>query len=258
MALSGNAESTGAPPSGPPVRRTAKLSEVVAREIVRDIAERGLQPDTMLPGEAAMVEQYGVGRASLREALRVLEVQGLIVMKPGPGGGPRVARVDSSHFARMTTLYLMLNGATYGDVLQARMVVEPFMVRLAAQRRDPENVRKLEEYIASPQPSVDTRPEDHLLASSEYHGMVSGMSGNPVLDLVAQAIRYVYADRQRGMTYPPEARERVLREHVQIAEAIRDGEADRAESLMREHMAEFGAFAEARYPGILDEPVEWR
>ncbi len=54
-------------------RRTEKLSEVLAREIVRDIQD--LEPSTMLPSEAAMLEKYGVGRASLREALRMLEVQ---------------------------------------------------------------------------------------------------------------------------------------------------------------------------------------
>lgn len=243
-------------PARPP-RRSTKLSELVAREIVHDIAARGLPPQSMLPPESVMLEHYGVGRASLREALRVLEVQGLISIKPGPGGGPVVSGVDSRHFGKMTTLYLHVAGATFGDVLQARMVIEPVMVRLAAERRDAEQVEQLDAYLASPQPSPHVLPSSHLAATTEFHGMVAGMSGNPVLDLIAQAIRSIYADRQHGLTYPEDARERVVAEHVAIAEAIRDGEAEEAEHLMRAHMEEFAEFSEARYPGMLGEAVDW-
>lgn len=238
-------------------RRATKLSELVAREIVHDIAARDLRPKTMLPSESAMLEQYGVGRASLREALRVLEVQGLISIKPGPGGGPVVAQADSRHFGKMTTLYLHLMGGTFGDVLQARAVIEPVMVRLAAERREPAHLEQLRGYLDSPQPSPHVLPSRHLAATTEFHAMVAGMSGNPVLDLFAQAIRSIYADRQHGLTFPEDARERVVAEHVAIAEAIHDGEAERAEDLMRVHMAEFGEFTASRYPGMLEEPVDW-
>lgn len=237
--------------------RVRKLSEVVAREIVDDIAARGLRPNTMLPPESVMLEQYRVGRASLREALRVLEVQGVIAMKPGPRGGPMVVGVESRQFSKMTTLYLHLTAATFGDVLQARMVIEPVMVRLAAGRRDPGHLRQLDEFLASPQPSPHALPTQHLSTSTEFHAMVSGMSGNPVLDLFGRAIRDMYVDRQYGLTFPEDARQRVLDEHVAIATAIRDGEAARAETLMRDHMEEFGRFSASRYPGVLDEIVDW-
>ena len=69
-------------------RRADKVSEVVARAIVHDIVSRGLEPGATLPSEAVMLARFQVGRASLREALRILEVHGLITIKPGPGGGP--------------------------------------------------------------------------------------------------------------------------------------------------------------------------
>src|SRR3954469_3261027 len=82
-------------PEGPrPVReatrRAAKTSELVALDIVRDIVARRLKPGDRLPREAELVEQYGVSRTSLREALRLLEVQGLISIRPGPGMGTLV------------------------------------------------------------------------------------------------------------------------------------------------------------------------
>ena len=81
-------------------RRVAKTSETVALNLVRDIMARGLKTGDRLPLEAAMLQEYRVSRASLREALRLLEVQGLISLKPGPGGGPVVGRVDARHLAR--------------------------------------------------------------------------------------------------------------------------------------------------------------
>ncbi len=131
------------------------------------------------------------------------------------------------------------------------------MVRLAAERRDPEHLRRLDEYLASPQPSPHTMPSQHLLTTTEFHGMVSSMSGNPVLDLFGRSIRLIYAERQHGLTFPEEARERVLREHVAIAHAIREGAARDAEALMNAHMSEFAHFSAQRFPGMLDEPVDW-
>jgi DNA-binding FadR family transcriptional regulator len=211
----------------------------------------------MLPPESVMLEHYGVGRASLREALRILEVQGFIVLKPGPGGGPMVAGAGSKHFGKMTTLYLHLSGATFGDVLAARMVLEPVMVRLAAEHPEPENVERLDAYVHDPQPSPHLLPTQHLQTSTEFHGMVSSMSSNPVLDLFANAIRDIYVARQHGLTYPEQERSRVVRDHVEIAEKIRDGEADEAERLMREHMIEFAGYSAERFPGMLDEVVDW-
>ena len=69
-------------------RRTAKTAETVSAAIVHDVVSRRLAPGDMLPSEAAMLSQYKVSRASLREGLRLLEVQGLIRLKPGPAAGP--------------------------------------------------------------------------------------------------------------------------------------------------------------------------
>jgi DNA-binding FadR family transcriptional regulator len=243
-------------PSDARMLRPVKLAERVAMAIVHDIAARGLAPLAMLPPEAELLATYGVGRASLREALRLLEVQGLIVMKPGPGGGPMVAGVDSRHFGRMLTLYLHVAGSTFRDVLAARMAIEPVMARLAAERRDGGHLAKLDQFLAHP-PDPAVRPLRQMRSSLEFHAMVNGMSGNPVLDLFGQAVRHVYTDRQQGLAYPDHLRERVIREHAEIARAIRDGAADDAERLMREHMSEFVSVSTARYPGMFDELVDW-
>src|SRR5690606_29541472 len=106
------------------------------------------------------------------------EVQGLIVIKPGPGGGPMAAGGSSRQFGKMASLHLHLAGATFRDVLEARVVIEPVMARLAAERRDPESVSRLEAFVADPQPDPDVDPVEQLRSGTEFHGMISGMSGN--------------------------------------------------------------------------------
>ena len=85
-------------------RRPQKTAERVAADIVRDLVAEGLRTGDHLPLEAAMVERYHASRASVREALRLLEVQGLIHLKPGPGGGPVVGQVDPANLARLNAL----------------------------------------------------------------------------------------------------------------------------------------------------------
>ena len=237
-----------------PQRRTEKISEIVAREIVHDM--RGMAPGTKLPAEALMLDKYRVGRASLREALRLLEVQGLIVIRPGPGGGPVVAAVDSRHFARMASLYFHLSAATYRDLVESRLVMEPVMARLAALRQDPNDLAKLQRFIAVTPPPGETR--DYLQHATDFHALLSGMSGNPVLDLMGRSLKDLYTDRLEGLIFPSEARARVHEEHAAIAKAITKGNATAAERLMREHMVEFVEYAGERNPGIFAEIVDWR
>src|SRR5436309_7058418 len=104
------------------VLRRLKTSESVARDIARDIMEAGLTTGDALPPEAAMLEQYGVSRESLREGLRLLEVQGLISIRRGPGGGPVVGIVDPANIGRVWTLFFYVAGATYEDLLDGWVI----------------------------------------------------------------------------------------------------------------------------------------
>ncbi|TPW16260.1 MAG: hypothetical protein FD127_236 [Acidimicrobiaceae bacterium] len=237
-------------------RRTEKLSEALAREIVRDV--RDLPPSTMLPSEAIMLEKYGVGRASLREALRLLEVQGLIVIRPGPGGGPMVAQVDNVHYGRISSLYYHMSGATYSDVADARSEMEPVIARIIAERGDADTRATLQEWLDKHASfDAETDYEHFVEDSTGFHAMLVGMSGNPVLNLAAGSLQEVLLDRTRGLL-PPDERLKIERDHVAIAKAIIKGDATRAERLMRTHMIDRLRYSKERYPGVLEETVDWR
>jgi DNA-binding FadR family transcriptional regulator len=98
-------------------RMPPKRSEVVAQRIVKDIRARGLRPGDVLVAEPEMCAAYGVGRSTLREALRVLELQGVIAMRPGRGGGPVVAAPNSRHLASTMALLMQFSNTTFRSVL---------------------------------------------------------------------------------------------------------------------------------------------
>jgi len=174
-------------------RRSEKVSEIVAREIVRDIAKRRPAPNSVLESESAMIKRYQVARGSLREALRILEVHGLIRMKPGPGGGPVLSEVDSRDFGRMATLFFQVLDIRFSELVEARLMLEPFIARLAAERHDPDDNEELRAIV---QQGFEARSTDPWLqATDAFHTKVLSMSGNGLLTLIACALKDIFTER---------------------------------------------------------------
>ena len=235
-------------------RRSEKVAGVVARQIVRHIADEQLPPGTVLESEGAMLRRYAVSRASLREALRILEIQGLVRIKPGPGGGPSVCEVDSADFGRMATMYFQVLGVRFWDLVEARLSIEPFMAALAARRHEPAEVEELRDIIA-----WGNRTEsdsEWLTASHAFHAKVLDMSGNQLLSLVACAFKDIYTDRVSTLNFKNHGP--VREAHERIADAISAGDEQVAYQLMREHMEEYAQKTAEGNPSLMDEVVDWR
>jgi GntR family transcriptional repressor for pyruvate dehydrogenase complex len=241
-----------APRWGP---RGEKVAGVVARQIVRDIAEQGLGPGAVLGGETAMLQRYRVSRASLREALRILEIQGLISIKPGPGGGPTVCEVDSAAYGRMATLFFQTMGIRFSKLVDARLLLEPMMAALAANRRDPEDNEELRAIVYWGR-QAETHAE-WLRASDAFHAKVLSMSGNELLTLVARSLTDSFRARVSGLSFEESERDRVRSVHEAIADAVIDGNAQVAQELMREHMEEYAKAVAQRHPSLMDEVIDW-
>jgi GntR family transcriptional regulator, transcriptional repressor for pyruvate dehydrogenase complex len=247
----------GTVPTGDPAwdRRSEKVSAVIAREIVRDIARQRLAPGTTLESESAMLRRYQVARASLREGLRILETHGLIRIKPGPGGGPVVSGVDTADFGRMATLFFQVLDIRFAELTEARLVLEPVMARLAALRQNPTDNEELRDIAKA---GLDADDTTWRSASRAFHDKVLSMSGNGLLNLYAGALNDIFSDRVSGLLYTGRQREQVKRIHADIADAISAGNADVAESLMREHMSDYKKAVTKRDAKLLDEVVDWR
>jgi DNA-binding FadR family transcriptional regulator len=204
-----------------------------------------------------MMSAYGVSRESLREALRILEVQGMLLIRRGPGGGPVVAGVDPAYFARTASLYFHLAGATYDEVFETWEVTEPFLAEKVARTPNRLPVRRA---LAPFTEHVPGRPEPEAFASASggFHAVVAELSHNRVLTLVVQAISHIVAAHVEATCPPREEGLLSTSDHGEIARAIVDGRASKARRLMSEHISQVVEHYRALCPQRMYDLVEWR
>ena len=238
------------PDRGP---RQPKAAERVAGEIVHDIVARGMRTGDHLPLEAQMVEEYGASRASVREALRLLEVQGLLHLKPGPGGGPVVGQVDPVNLARTTSLYFHLGGATFDAALRTQLLLEPACAQLAA--RHPLRHATMDRYL---KPATARSGDDYRARVDSFHAAIYRLAGNPIIALLTQAITRIVSEQLTATLDPIELREAVLHEHAALARAIAGGQQDVAARLMVEHLRTQHHHFRIHSPDKVDDLIEWR
>jgi GntR family transcriptional regulator, transcriptional repressor for pyruvate dehydrogenase complex len=236
-------------------RRPAKTAETVAAAIVRDIVSRNLGPGDTLPSEAAMLAHYRVSRASLREALRLLEVQELIRLKPGPGGGPIVSAVDPRNLAKMATLYLHLGGATYQELFEAQLVMAPISAERAARNGDRSLVSAaMKPFLLEEQP---LHGPAYWTVTNEFHGSVEALAGNRVIELLGRIVGSIWHEHIVTRMDTGAIREQIHAEHRDIAKAIMARQPSKAARLMRDHFAGLVEEYRQHWPGRFDELIEW-
>ena len=240
--------------------RKPKVAEIVAHNIARDISTRRLRPGDRLPSETVALTRFNVSRSSLREALRMLELLGVIRIRTGAGGGPVVGQVTSYDFGSTTTFYYHLVGVTIREILQARCILEPALVRLAVDQADPAAKARLRAYLnrldgdGTPRPAWRSLRERSRIAG--FH-LALIETGNGVLDFFSHSLQDVWMARQTMEPFSSHAAAHNDRDHRVIAEAILSRDAGMAESLMRTHMDHIYDYANTQWSRLLDEVVDW-
>ena len=247
--------SSAADPRSP--ERVRKVAEVVARMILLDAEELGLGPGDQLMAETKMMELYSAGRASVREALRILEVQGVVSIRTGRGGGPVLQRLKTRDVGDSLKLYLQQRGATYGDVLVARKTMDPQVAWHAATNATRADKQMLREMLAEVE-SIP-RSEHRLLGttSQRVNSAIGAASHNPVLSLLSQALRDIYSWRVHEWFNDETYWARALPHMRHLIAAIESGDADEAESSIRRELTNEVSFARHHFPGVLHERVRW-
>jgi DNA-binding FadR family transcriptional regulator len=239
------------------LQRSEKVPTLLARRIQREIVEQRFAPGDMLDAEAVMLARFGVGRASLREALRILENHGIVRIKPGPGGGPVVAEVTSDDWGRSMSIHLHSARATFRDLLEARIIMEPVVARLAAARMTPDQEARIRATARDGWDSLGSTADEWADSTERFHDAVAAASGNPVVGLFSASLISIHRARV-GSTFPNREREATCKIHDRIADAICARDEDRAERLTRAHIRELVAAIEAWMPNQMGELIDWR
>lgn len=230
---------------------------LVAQRIVRDAVRGRLAPGDLLPSEREMQDTYQIGRGTLREALRLLEFQGLITLKPGPGGGPQLRKPDGSHLASSLMLQLQMNRAPYRVIVETRMTLEPMISRLAATRISKPMLDDLATTIEDMRRSSKEDPELFFEANKRFHEIISESCDNALFAFIVNSMLEITGGTAMGMDYAADRREGTLHAHEAIFEAMTKGDPDAAEHAMTKHLEAYKNYSETRYPELLEQTITW-
>ena len=243
---------------GQPVR-APKTSELIAAQLRRQIVRGSVRPGEKLPPETQLMTQFGVSRPTIREAFRILETEGLIVVRPGSRGGAQVMAPDQTAAARHVGLLLQLRGATIDDVYEARKIAEPVCAAMLARRRTEQDVADLAAEVAEIESAIESaaeaasaRGEGDGLAldpalwtrlSYRFHELIMQRSGNKTLALQGAMLHDIVAthtelraSRSFGETGSPERFRLAVQAYRKLLALVEAGDADGAERLWRSHM----------------------
>jgi GntR family transcriptional repressor for pyruvate dehydrogenase complex len=236
--------------------RRQKIAMTVAQQIVEEIATRGYPPGTKLPGEREMLLQYEVGRGTLRESLRFLEMNGVLTVKPGPGGGPVVAEPDAHDLASTLGLFLELKGTSFGSIIELRELLEPAIAKLAASRKDKKTfalIKASNERMAENIDDLDLFLEEN----EQFHHLVASAAGNPVFTLLIGSLDHITDGSRLGIDFPVRRRQAVLTAHRAIYDALVAGDPDQAATSMAKHVRAFRRYTADNYPTAAASRLRW-
>jgi DNA-binding FadR family transcriptional regulator len=232
-------------------------SQQVAQDLLSRIVESKLKPGQTFATEAELLTQFDVSRPTLREGVRILESQGVVEQRPGPGGGLVIRRPSLDMLAHTLSIYLRFNDVPFSTVLEARVVIEPALASEVALRGSDDDFREMAESIARMKALGDDQAS-FIAENRVFHGIVARASGNKVLETFWGAISLLAHGEQHGVRYTAGNRQHVITAHEHILEACRRRNQRRAAIAMSDHVTELENLVRERYRHLLREPTRVR
>lgn len=220
--------------------RRPKVHETVAHELRRRIVRGELEPGDRLPPEEELTGSFGIARTTLREALRVLESEGLIAIRRGRGGGPVVTRPDIDHLAQALAVTLQLEATTLGDLDEARQLLESQVAAHLAMHHESLDLSVLDEAID--QADTAAAAADTIAfgaAAARVHEAMVASSANTTMMTISRLLRALVEGYYGEAASRASADEmaRAVRSYRKLRTMIDRGDVEAARAHWRAHMS---------------------
>jgi GntR family transcriptional regulator, transcriptional repressor for pyruvate dehydrogenase complex len=216
-----------------------KASDVLADRLREVILSSGLAEGTPIPTERELVAQSGLSRSSVREALRVLETEGLVTTKVGRNGGTRVRRPDRRSISRTFELFVRSHGVRLEALLEAREAIEPAAARLAAIHRTDEDLAEMTR-VNRLYENGSNDVDEHVRLNLQWHRAIVRASRNELLiaffDAIGDSLK---AATEAQALNSADLHRDVARAHGRVVAAIAAGDADAAFRRMQRHVSAY-------------------
>lgn len=230
------------------VTRRRKRPDTVADQIRERIVENGLAPGDRLPHEWILPQTWHVSRGTLREALKILESQGLTLSKTGPGGGVFVSSVEADYAVRLLDNLFLHHPPSIADIYAVRKELEPLLAGSLAGKLTPDAFALLQAKIRLYEDEPATIQEEYRqrMAELDFHDELARLCENRLLGFLCRFLVSLLKDmavcREIYQQPNPVLRESGLHYQVALLRAIKSGDAARATTIMRDHMTAAEAY----------------
>lgn len=221
------------------------------------VVEHRLRGGDRLPGEADMMAQFGRSKGTIREAMRILEAQGLVKTRTGPGGGSFVHEVSRERGQALLGNYFYFRDLTLDDIYSMRRLLEPELAASLAGTLDDAQLDALEAVTEAYRHPATSAEEERIqqVESLRFHRLLAEYAGNELLGFTIGFMAKILTEMTvyRRLYDPPNpelwAKGRAF--HLELIEALRDGDGPQARRVMADHMATAQALMEAQEAEIM-------
>jgi DNA-binding FadR family transcriptional regulator len=220
-----------------PVKQNRIAVEIV-NQLKTAILSGRFKPGERLPTERELTGQFKVSRVVVREAVRELEIKGLVKILQGSTGGAYVTDLSLDHLNNAFLDLFLYNKVSVAELIQARLLIECETARIAAARVAPQSARRLQEALAAERRDSASQAE-FVSNRLMFHYLLAEMSGNRLLQAIASALFRLTGELilevkpARKVIHRPE-------EHAEILRAVLDHDGEAAGRAMQRHLENMG------------------
>jgi GntR family transcriptional regulator, transcriptional repressor for pyruvate dehydrogenase complex len=226
--------------------RQPRVAEIVASKLRDDILSGRLKEGDVLPSQESLFGEFGVSPPALREAIHILETDGLISVRRGNVGGAVVHLPTADRTAHMISMVLQARSATPVDVSAALMHLEPICAGMCAARED-----RMTEVVPYLQHEIDKQTaqfddvSQYVPNARRFHETLVSRCGNEPMILLIGSMELIWSAHESSVwnddgepaPMAGKTRRAALRDHQRLLDAIRDGNSARAVRLAQDHLA---------------------
>jgi GntR family transcriptional regulator, transcriptional repressor for pyruvate dehydrogenase complex len=230
-----------------PVRAYQRIVE----QVEEALAKGELAPGQRLPSERELVAQFEVSRSTVREALRVLESNGVVRSRPGDPNGPEILPFSQSALRKQMVRLARVDELSLSELIGFRMIMDGAAIQVASRLRTPEQLADMEETLVAMRAAIDVDFEAFSEADLAFHDVIAQISRNSLIQTCNEVVRGVvltlisdriaHAQNSRALMLES------LQHHAEVVEAIRAGDGHAAARIARQNMYDY-------YAGYVPEP----
>lgn len=216
-----------------------RISNVIVDQIKDAVFQKKLKPGNKLPSERQLMEQFRASRVTIREALRTLEQFGILEIRRGIEGGAFIRDPNTKFVNNFLHDMFSMGKIKISNLTEARLSVEPFSVKLAAERMTNDILDKLQANIQEARECLNRNNKaDARLLDLEFHRLIAQASQNPVIFFMIDSIMDIMETNITSIPLASELVEKTNQYHEEIYLTIRNREIQLAEDLMLRHIQE--------------------